>query len=153
MREPSPGRARGLHLPSCPSASLPLPSASVFLTRPPPHYYIPRPTPTAAQPPHRLSSFDDPYHPTVSAAASPRASVASFAPSHSPSSGSYVRVEHDDAMPLSTGQHSGYANMDAPYSNQEYSSSRWLEKEQARNKRSKWIVSRPPFILTISRLG
>ena len=96
---------------------------------------------SAAQPPHRLSSFDDPYHPTVSAAASPRASVASFAPSHSPSSGSYVRVEHDDAMPLSTGQHSGYANMDAPYSNQEYSSSRWLEKEQARSRRSKWIVS------------
>ena len=56
-------------------------------------------------------------------------------------------------MPLSTGQHSGYANMDAPYSNQEYSSSRWLEKEQARNKRSKWIVSRPPFILTIYLLG
>ena len=97
----------------------------------------------AAQPPHRLSSFDDPYHPTVSAHASPRASVASFSNPRSPSShGSYVRVDHDDAMPLSTGNH-GYSEMDAnaPYSNAAYSSSQWLEKEQARSRRSKWIVS------------
>ncbi|KAI0707189.1 glycoside hydrolase [Earliella scabrosa] len=34
----------------------------------------------------------------------------------------------------------GYSNMDAPYSNQAFSSSAWLEKEQARNRRSKWLV-------------
>ncbi|KAI0760940.1 glycoside hydrolase [Trametes elegans] len=34
----------------------------------------------------------------------------------------------------------GYSNVDAPYSNPAYSSSQWLEKEQARSRRSKWIV-------------
>ena len=44
-------------------------------------------------------------------------------------------------MPLSNSGHGGYANMNEPYSNQAYSSSQWLEKEQARSRRSKWIVS------------
>lgn len=30
--------------------------------------------------------------------------------------------------------------MDTPYSNQAYSSSQWLEKEQARSRRSRWVV-------------
>ncbi|TBU42763.1 glycoside hydrolase [Dichomitus squalens] len=34
----------------------------------------------------------------------------------------------------------GYSNVDAPYSNHAFSSSTWLEKEQARNRRSKWLL-------------
>ncbi len=34
----------------------------------------------------------------------------------------------------------GYSNMDSSYSNQPFNST-WLEKEQSRNKRSKWLVS------------
>lgn len=36
----------------------------------------------------------------------------------------------------------GYSNMDSSYSNQPFNSA-WLEKEQSRNKRSKWLVSCP----------
>ncbi|KAI0351693.1 glycoside hydrolase [Trametes cingulata] len=45
-------------------------------------------------------------------------------------------------MPInnSYNQAQGYSNVEAPYSNAAYSSSQWLEKEQARNRRSKWIV-------------
>ena len=110
---------------------------------------------SAAQPPHRLSSVDDPYALTLSASPSPRHSTGELPLSPSPR-GSYVPVDNP-AAPLrpamSYNNERGYSNMDAPYSNQAFSSSAWLEKEQARNKRSKWIVSRPPFILTIPRLG
>ena len=44
----------------------------------------------------------------------------------------------------------GYSDMSYPYSNQAYSSSQWLEKEQARSRRSKWIVS-GPFLYTALR--
>ncbi|KAI0661806.1 glycoside hydrolase [Cubamyces menziesii] len=37
-------------------------------------------------------------------------------------------------------QTQGYSNVEYPYANAAYSSSQWLEKEQARNRRSKWIV-------------
>ena len=37
-------------------------------------------------------------------------------------------------------QQQGYSNMDSSYSNQPFNSA-WLEKEQSRNKRSKWLVS------------
>ena len=96
----------------------------------------------AAQPPHRLSSIDDPYALTLSATASPRQSVASSL--NSSPANSYARVAHDDpdhpAMPLNQHQQ-GYSNMEQPYSNQAFNSSAWLEKEQARSRRSKWIVS------------
>ena len=95
---------------------------------------------SAAQPPHRLSSVDDPYALTLSASPSPRHSTGELPLSPSPR-GSYVPVGREDAMPLSSGHNGGYANMNAPYSNEAYSSSRWLEKEQARSRRSKWIVS------------
>lgn len=36
-----------------------------------------------------------------------------------------------------------YANMDGPYGRSEYSNSQWLEKQEARNRRSKKIVSLP----------
>lgn len=51
-------------------------------------------------------------------------------------------------MPLNQPQ--GYSNVDSPYGNPQYSSSQWLEKEQSRNRRSKWIVSPaaiPPALL------
>ncbi|KAI0822552.1 glycoside hydrolase [Trametes gibbosa] len=41
-------------------------------------------------------------------------------------------------MPLNQPQ--GYSNMESPYGNAAYSSSQWLEKEQSRSRRSKWIV-------------
>ncbi|KAI0696290.1 glycoside hydrolase [Cerioporus squamosus] len=46
-------------------------------------------------------------------------------------------------MPLNNAysQHQqGYSNVDQPYSNQPFNSSAWLEKEQSRSKRTKWIV-------------
>ncbi|KAI0649474.1 glycoside hydrolase [Trametes meyenii] len=45
-------------------------------------------------------------------------------------------------MPLNNtyNQAQGYSNMESPYGNAAYSSSHWLEKEQARSRRSKWIV-------------
>ncbi|KAI0368823.1 glycoside hydrolase [Pilatotrama ljubarskyi] len=45
-------------------------------------------------------------------------------------------------MPLNNtyNQAQGYSNMETPYSNPAYSSSQWLEKEQSRNRRSKWII-------------
>ena len=106
-------------------------------------YLLPlRSFPPAAQPPHRLSSIDDPYALTLSATASPRQSVASSL--NSSPANSYARVAHDDpdhpAMPLNQHQQ-GYSNMEQPYSNQAFNSSAWLEKEQSRNRRSKWIVS------------
>ena len=38
----------------------------------------------------------------------------------------------------------GYSNMDsgAPYSQPAYNNSQWLEKQESRSRRSKWIVSR-----------
>ncbi|KAH9856667.1 glycoside hydrolase [Lenzites betulinus] len=41
-------------------------------------------------------------------------------------------------MPLNPPQ--GYSNMESPYGNAAYSNSQWLEKEQSRSRRSKWIV-------------
>ena len=67
----------------------------------------------------------------------------------------YPRVEHTDpfsenpAMPLNNPAHDfstaqqGYSSMDAPYGNQAFSSSGWLEKEEAKKRRSKWLVSPP----------
>lgn len=108
-------------------------------------------------PPHRLSSLDDPYALTLSANNSPRNSAAaSQASLHSPTPPpvppqDYPRVEHTDphadnpAMPLNNSGQSygsaqqlhGYSNMDS--SNQPFNSA-WLEKEQSRNKRSKWLL-------------
>ncbi len=112
-------------------------------------FYLHSPPSPAAQPPHRLSSIDDPYAlaSTLSASASPRQSVASSL-NASPNT-SYARIEHQDdpdhpAMPLNNAygqQQQGYTNVDQPYSNQPFTSSAWLEKEQSRGKRSKWIVS------------
>lgn len=45
-------------------------------------------------------------------------------------------------MPLNTNQQ-GYSNVDAPYSNQAFNSNAWLEKEQSRSRRSKFLVSPP----------
>ncbi|KAI0787490.1 glycoside hydrolase [Fomes fomentarius] len=42
-------------------------------------------------------------------------------------------------MPLNSNQR-GYANVDAPYSNQAFNSNAWLEKEQSRSRRSKFLV-------------
>ncbi|OBZ72004.1 putative glucan endo-1,3-beta-glucosidase btgC [Grifola frondosa] len=78
-------------------------------------------------PPHRLSGVDDPY-----AFASPRPS------GHNTARSSYLNVSHSESanMPLNE----GYSNMEEPYGNAAYSSSAWLEKEQARSRRSKWVV-------------
>ncbi|KAI0749740.1 glycoside hydrolase [Daedaleopsis nitida] len=45
-------------------------------------------------------------------------------------------------MPLSQGhsQQQGYSNVGNSYSNDAFNSSAWLEKEQSRSRRSKWIV-------------
>ncbi|KAH9949946.1 glycoside hydrolase [Amylocystis lapponica] len=74
-------------------------------------------SPFAAESPtpsHRLSGPYDPY-----------ASSQNLAP-----------VDSAAAMPHAH----AYSNMDAPYSNQEYSSSQWLEKQQAGSRKSKCIV-------------
>ena len=47
---------------------------------------------------------------------------------------------NNPAHDFSTAQQ-GYSSMDAPYGNQAFSSSGWLEKEEAKKRRSKWLVS------------
>ena len=51
---------------------------------------------------------------------------------------------NNPAHDFSTAQQ-GYSSMDAPYGNQAFSSSGWLEKEEAKKRRSKWLVSPSPF--------
>ena len=77
------------------------------------------------QPPHRLSGPDDPY------------ASSSYLPTHTPSD-SQSRGSYIATMPAP-----GYNNMDTgeSYSAPAYSSSQWLEKQQASSRKSKWIVS------------
>lgn len=73
-------------------------------------------------PPHRLSGVDDPY-----------------------ASNQYLHHADDSAArgtyAMSSNNH-GYSNMNggSPYQEPAYSGSQWLEKQESRSRRSKWIV-------------
>ncbi|KAL1940239.1 hypothetical protein VTO73DRAFT_9191 [Trametes versicolor] len=88
-------------------------------------------------PPHRLSTVDDPY----SLALSSRATPSPLSTPALSTRDSYVHVDpYTDVPNMPLNQPQGYSNVDSPYGNPQYSSSQWLEKEQSRNRRSKWIV-------------